>query len=167
MVLASITTKQFVLIDLDVFLGTENFAVYKLNHWYLFWRIILEILFYVVGAWFLVSKSDLIADKLTRKSNDQLQLSATKADLAELLIIAIGMLVIVSSIPEILSTVSRYLYFNEYGQEDRSLYWESKNRKAELLYSVFKLAVGLLATTNARMIARRLMRIGDKDVGSE
>ena len=79
----------------------------------------------------------------------------------ELAIITISGITIIDSLPEILKNTISYIYFNPYSRMEKSEYWTNKNT-SDLIYSILKLAVGLLAIINARLVSRRLIKIGEK-----
>ena len=115
----------------------------------------------IVGL-LLIIKSDWLTEKLKLKTTGDLGLNLNKADWIELTIIVISGLAIIYSIPEFLYKIVNYIYFNDYEKADRQLFWSGRN-KADVFYSVFKFATGLIFLLNARYISKRLTRIGDKD----
>lgn len=121
-------------------------------------------LFYLFGALILFSKSDSLVNILKIKSTEQIQIGVNKSDLIEIVVIAVGLYVLISAIPELLNKLTQFLYFNEYeDKEDRYLFWNKKERMAALVYSLFKIAAGFLTVINGRLIAIRLTKIGVKD----
>ena len=120
-----------------------------------------------VAAWIFIYKADTISSKLTKTSNENLGVSLGKAEFIELVIVAIGVVAIVNAIPEILRKLVHYLYFNEYGRQDKDLYWKDSNRKVEIVISIVKLAIGLIVVTNGRLIAKRLTKISNRDDSAE
>jgi|GEM_PF-2855730 hypothetical protein len=141
------------------FLGSDDNA----DAWFYVAQNIFDTLFYLVGAWYMIAKADLIASKLTKRESETLNISLTKFDTIELIVIAVGLITIVSGLPEILGKVTQFIYFNNYEPEDNYLFWNEKNKKAEIFFAVFKVAIGLLTILNGRLIAIRLTKIGDKD----
>src|SRR5690606_17654939 len=121
---------------------------------------IFNFIFNGIAAWLLFSKSEVIADKLEKNAVDQIELNVSKVFLIELVIIAISFLVIVFAIPEILNTVISFMYFNPYDRLETREYWTDQ-RKADISYSVLKFLSGLMALLNSRIIAKKLIRIGD------
>lgn len=114
------------------------------------------------------AKAELISLKLAGKRNDQLVVPLGKPDFIELVVLAIGTLAVVGAIPELMHKVSQYLYFNTYGRADNQ-FWDDKGNHAAVVYSMLKLAVGLVTVANARVLARRLSgrdeKPGDKHIG--
>jgi hypothetical protein len=103
----------------------EYFVLFNLT------LVILEFLFFTIGAWVLISKSDYISNILTKGSTDSIQLSVSKFDLIELIVIAVGLIVLVNAIPELLNKISHFLFFNEYeDKSDRHLFWSEKKQKS-------------------------------------
>ena len=172
--LINVVTKSFGLyLILLAFLAAKQLLTYtgwaqfygdhQADTYFYLGQIIFDLVFDLILAWLFISKSDFISSKLANKSNERVELNATKSDLIELVIIAVGTLTIVNAIPEILNKLTQYIYFNEYGRQDKDLYWKDSNRKTDIVFSGFKFAIGLVAITNGRLIAKRLTRIGDKD----
>jgi hypothetical protein len=110
----------------------------------------------------LIVKADWVTDKLKIQKTGDLKLNLEKADWIELVIVAVGSLTIIYSIPEFMHKIVNYVYFNDYEKADRHLFWTGKN-KADVFYSLFKFAVGLFFLLNARNFSKRLTRIGDRD----
>ena len=141
------------------FMGNDDNA----DAWFYVIQNILDTIFYLVGAWIMISKSDKISSKLITTETEPIKISLTKFDSIELIVIAIGLIAVVSGLPEILGKVTQFMYFNNYEPENNYLFWNEKNRKAEIFFSVFKVTIGLLTLLNGRLIAIRLTKIGDKD----
>jgi hypothetical protein len=110
----------------------------------------------------LIFKADWVTNKITPKATEKLDINLDKADWIELTLIVISGLTILYAIPETLQKLVSYIYFNPYDKNEKQFYWTNTN-KASIFYSIFKLAIGLLLISNARNVARRLTRIGDKD----
>lgn len=138
--------------------GDDNFSLY-----FYLGQNISDTIIYSIGAWLFIVKSEFVSNKVANIKPDEIQLTVSKSDLIEIVIIAIGVLSIVSSIPEILNKLTAYLYFNEFGRADKNLYWNENSRKADILFSVFKLAIGFVTILNGRLIAKKITCIGDKD----
>jgi hypothetical protein len=122
---------------------------------------------YAVAAWFMIVKSGRVANLLYKKDDEALLFKISNTDLIAAVIVAIGLLTIVNAVPEILNKVSHYVYFNEFDREEKGRFWTLNNRKADILYSVFKLAVGLVTLTNAKILSKYLTkgeRIDEKRV---
>jgi hypothetical protein len=122
---------------------------------------IFNVAFNSIAAWLLITKADLITSKIIRDTEDKTNFTTTKTDLIELVVIAISGLVIIDSMPEILNKLTHYIYFNPNDRIEKNEFWTSNN-KANLMYSIFKLAVGLVTIANGRLISRWLTKIGDK-----
>lgn len=144
------------------YIATTGFADADRSTYWTFGQILWTVIIYALFSCILIIKSGFVANALSRGS-DNVKIAVSKSDLIEVVIIAIGIFMVANSIPEILNHVSQYLYFNEYEEENASLYWTRNGKKAEILFSIFNVAVGLVTMTNGRMIAKRLTRIGDRD----
>jgi Sec-independent protein secretion pathway component TatC len=110
----------------------------------------------------LIFKADSITEKIRPAKTNRISLNIDKTDWIELSLIVISGLTIIHSIPEIMYKVVNYIYFNDYDKNEKQYFWTNQN-KANLIYSVFKFAVGLFFLLNARNFAGRLKRVGDKD----
>jgi hypothetical protein len=119
-------------------------------------------IFNLVFGTILIFKADWVADKINSKTSEKLNINLGKTDWIELTILVISGLTILYSIPEILHKLVSYIYFNDNDKNEKQFYWTNTN-KAAIFYSIFKLAIGLLLISNARNIAKRLKRVGDKE----
>src|SRR5882672_366094 len=88
--------------------GSDNFTLY-----FNLGQNLIDSIIYGIGAWILISKCESISSRLSNDKQGEIHLTASKADIIEIAIIAIGMLTIISAIPEILNKLTTYLYFNE------------------------------------------------------
>jgi hypothetical protein len=122
----------------------------------------IHLLFNIIAAWVLIKKADFVTGRIMTDTNDKLELNVKKTDLIELVIIGISGLLIIESTPELINKLVNYVYLNPYDRAEKNEFWTS-DTKANILYSVFKLAVGLVTIANSRLISRRLTKIGDKD----
>lgn len=118
--------------------------------------------FNLVFGLILIFKADWVTSRIVTKTSEKLDVNLDKTDWIELSLIVISALTILYSIPEIMQKIVSYIYFNPYDKNERQFYWTDTN-KASIFYSIFKLAIGLLLISNARNVARRLKRIGDKE----
>jgi len=156
-VIGVVNLKQLVIMGLpSLYRDYEESTIFYLG------LVLLDACFYFLAAWVLIKKSDWVAGRLTKDGGD-VNINIPKADLIEIVIIGICISVIVYALPEILNKLSRYLYFNEFSKNERNQFWDGKNQRAEIIYSVFKLAISLMVITNARWISKRLGTIGTKD----
>ncbi len=121
----------------------------------------LSFLFNGIASLILINKSAFIATKIFKESGNNLEIVINKIELIELVIITISGVLIINSIPNLLAHIINFIYFNPFDRMEKSEFWTNKNT-SDLIYSTFKLTVGLLTITNARLISRRLTKIGDK-----
>src|SRR5882724_10310516 len=119
---------------------------------------------YLAGAFFLISKSELISNWLVKNRGDQITMTSSYEELIEIVVIAISLVMVLNSIPEIIGKITQYIYLNEYDDEDQNFFWEAKGKKADIISSFLKLAVGFIAITNANLITRRLKKTRDDNV---
>lgn len=157
LVLAAISAKQIIYYGIGNLFLDQNHQVM----WFYLGLNLYEIIFYLLGAWVLVAKSEFVASKII-KVDTRVEIGVTKIDLIEIAVIIICVVFIVDAIPEILNKLTHYIYFSEHGRNERDLFWDDKNRRADIIYSILKFSFGLVVITNARMVAKRLTKIGDK-----
>lgn len=119
---------------------------------------ILNFIFNGIAAWILIGKSDFVVSKIIKESEDNFDVKVNKSDLMELVIIGISLLIIIGSIPEILFKLTTYIPLDRL---EKNEFWTPRNQ-GDILYSIFKLIVGLLTITNSRLISSRLTKIGDR-----
>lgn len=135
--------------------GTEGNYMILASHIYM-------AVFNLVIGLILIFKAGWIAEKIQVQKAEKLSLNLEKTDWIELSLIIVSVLAILYSIPEIMYKMVNYIYFNR-SDKIEDLYFRSKDNKAEILYSIFKFVAGLILLLNARNIARRLKKIGDKE----
>lgn len=112
----------------------------------------------------LTFKADIIVEKIVQSDGESLNINMRRTDLIELTIISIGILSILSAIPEILIRLVDYAYLNRHDYEEgsKSNYWDDANI-SNVLYSVFKLVAGIFLLLNARYLGRVFWRVGEKE----
>lgn len=112
----------------------------------------------------LISKADMVADKIVPSDTGAINITAGRTDLIELAIIAISTLAILSSVPEIIIKLVDYAYLNPHDYEDgtKSSYWNDANI-SNVIFSVLKLVAGLFLLLNARYLGRVLSQMGQKE----
>lgn len=123
---------------------------------------LVDVVLNIAIGFFLIRKAAWIAEKLSPLPAGELNVNLDNKGWIELALIIISAMTLLFSAPEILNKLGSYLYFNEYEENERHFFWTQRN-KADLFYSIFKFAVALVLLTNARNIATKLQKIGDKD----
>jgi hypothetical protein len=114
--------------------------------------------FNVMAAWILITKTEFVSRRILKGGTGVFELNVNKSDLIELVIIAIGILLIVNAVPVIFSILANYIPLSRLDKEE---YWSNRNQQ-DIFYSIFKFLVGLVTVSNGRLIARRLTKIGDR-----
>lgn len=155
LVYAFLDAKQLIFLGMSIEFGSDEFRQSLLY----FGQLTISFAVDIAIAAVLIYRSDSIANVLIKDAQEKIHLGVGKGDMIQLVVIAIGGIAIVSAIPEILSNVAQYLYFNQYGRDEMGLHWTSSNNKTDLVYSIVKLAVGLIAISNGGLLARWIARI--------
>src|SRR5690606_33955770 len=88
--------------------------------------------------------------------------SVTKTDIVELAIIVVGFIAMLYGVPVIFEKLISYAYFNEFEDEDRRYFWESRDTAA-MIYYVFQSVAGLFVLLNARHFARKFDKLSDRE----
>jgi Ca2+/Na+ antiporter len=123
---------------------------------------------YALVVWFLIYKSDQIANKISASGADtKLGIAISSVELLKIVVASIGLIMVTHSIPDILNHLAGFIYFNEYDGNSKMSFWDVKDRKTYLLFGIFKLAVGLIVITNAGSLSKKLMRIGAREENSQ
>jgi hypothetical protein len=149
----------------DIFFYETVFQFYEDDNSTLYFMVgqcAFNFIFNLLAAWILICKSKWITSKIIKNPNETIEFTIQKTDLIELILIAISGLLIIHSFPEILNKMTNYIYLNPYDRIEKDAFWTSK-QKADIAYSIFKFATGILILTNTRQLAKRLTKIGDKD----
>jgi hypothetical protein len=121
------------------------------------------LVFNTVAGLLMVFKADWISDKLRTPANGYINSALEKTDIIELVLIAIGVIAILYSVPEMLYKLVTYAYFNDYDENEERLFWTDGNNLSNMLFSAFKFVAGLFLLLNARNFARRLRRAGERE----
>jgi hypothetical protein len=121
-----------------------------------------KLLFNLIVAVLLVFKSDWTAIKLRPDDTEPLKINLLKSDWIELAIIVISGLTIIYSVPEIMFKLVNFIYFNDFDENERQLFWTNKN-KADIFYSIFKFIIALFCLLNSRNFSKRLIRLADRE----
>jgi hypothetical protein len=120
------------------------------------------VLFNIVAGLFLIYKADWITGQLKAPTNGYIRITLEKTEIIEVVLIAISILAILHSIPEMLYRLVSYAYFNQYEPHERTRFWSDGNT-SDMLFSIFKFVAGLFLLLNARHLARRLTRVGNRE----
>ena len=159
LVYAFLSVKQLIIYGVSIDFN-DNRYTQSLSY---FGQLSIGFTFDIVVAVVLIYKADLISRILTRDSNERVNLGVSKFDLIQLVIVFIGGLAIVDAIPEILSRIAQYLYFNQYGRDEMGLFWTDSENKTEIVYSVVKLAIGLIFIANGGLVAKWVTRVDRRE----
>jgi len=133
-----------------------------------FFMVLISQLVYLISnvciAWYLIMRSEVIIAKVVKADDqDNVRVSTlSKQDWIELVIIGVGIFVVVHAIPEMLYKLVNYIHLNPFDRNEKDAFWEVNNNKGDFIFSIFKVVVGIIAITNARLISGRLIRMGDK-----
>jgi hypothetical protein len=148
----------------DIFVygaGAHLYGAEDTSWYYFYGEQFFNLIFNGIAAWLLLSKSQFITSKIIQNTEDKIDLNISKIDLIELAVIIIAGLLIINSIPEILNKLIHYIYFNPYDKIEKDRFWTSDS-KADIFYSISKLAVGLLTITRGRQISKLLTKLGEE-----
>ncbi len=119
----------------------------------------------LIIAFLLFSRSEWIVNKLDRNGNeDGGILPATRALYLELTVVAIGIFLFASAIPEIITSFVQYVLVNKRDNDALRIFW-SGNRTEILISSVVESVVALVIVSNGKSIAKRIDRIGNINAG--
>lgn len=151
---------------MQAFINVKDTIIYAIqlqngDQWINIFFIGQTLIFNGIAAVFLIRKSALIANLFFKKSESNLEIVFNKVDLTELIIITIGGIVVINSIPSLLSQIINFIYFNPYSRMDKNEYWTNRNT-FDLIYFTFRIIVGLLVIANARLISGRIIKLSDK-----
>ena len=113
---------------------------------------------FVLG-YFLTFKSESITKRIFKFDSKTIDIGLEKTDWIEISLVTIGIIAIVFSVPQILSTIVDNIYFHNHRE---SVFW-TLNRKTDTLYGLFKLLAGLFLILNARNFAKKIVRRGEND----
>jgi hypothetical protein len=149
------------LTDLILFVITSSQGDHNTSNFPFFSGLWFKVLAYAIAGGLLIRKSSTISNKVVQGSTGKVDLAVNKTDLIEIIIIGISFMIIIHAIPSIFNKTINYMYFNPYERDEKSKFWDAQN-KAEIVYAVFKLFVGVVAVMNARLISRKLNQIGNK-----
>jgi len=133
-----------------------------------FFVVLISQLVYLVSnvciAWYLIMRADVIVSKVMKVSDqDGTGVSASsKQDWIELVIIGVSIFVVLQAIPEMLYKLVNYIHLNPFDRNEKDAFWAVNNNRGDFIFSIFKVVVGIIAITNARLISGRLIRMGDK-----
>lgn len=86
-------------------------------------------------------------------------LGLTKVDWLEIGIVVVGIIAVTFALPEILYKVADSIYF----KRKPSAFYEDLDSRSEILYSLFKLLIGLIVMMYSRQISKAIMKRGEKD----
>jgi hypothetical protein len=150
--------KQFLAIFLSSGFLQDDMGEY---YYYTTGLAVFDLLVYGSIAWVLIARAEHIAVKIG-SSSEASPVQIGKQELIEVVVVGVSLSVFIHALPQILSIISNYVYFNEYDRIEKDKFWQAYNRKTHLLSAVFECIVALIALLNSRLIALRLHRIGKR-----
>jgi hypothetical protein len=122
--------------------------------------------FTLFGAVLLARRSQWIADILIREEENEFTFSLDRVVLLELAVIIVGLVSAVSGAVHVLNSFVLYVQNNnDHESGVAELFWKREGRLESLIIAVIELIIGVLVTSNGKVIAKRIIRIGDKNAG--
>jgi hypothetical protein len=135
---------------------TNGYQGIELYFWY--FGYIARALVSLIVFCFAIFRTEWIANKILGR-DEPIKLLENKLDLLEVTLVVIGILAILSALPELLYQLVNLIYFHNHAE---SPYWTSSKQGTIFRY-IFQLGLGFFVVMNARNFAKKLQRIGVKD----
>ena len=135
---------------------------YRDNAWMSTLFILINLVLLIVVGLILIYKADRISRRLGPADVGAMTSPVTKIDIIEIVIITIGFVAILDSVPLVLQKLVSYAYFNDYQPHERNLYWGS-NEIAAMIFAVFEFISGMFLLFNARHFAKGLHRLSERE----
>ena len=118
----------------------------------------MTLLYFVLG-YFGTLKAEVITKRISKPDTKTIDLGLGKTEWMEISLVTVGVIAIIFSIPQILSTIVDNVYFHNHQESE---FW-TLSRKTDTFYGVFKLVTGLFLILNARNFAKKIVLRGEKD----
>ena len=109
-------------------------------------------------AYFALFRTELISNKISKSSQEAVELGVTKTDLLEIALAIVAILTILSSIPDLLTQQVNSIYYH-----DNELEFWTTDAKNQLFKNLFMLVAGFFLLLNARNFSKWIVKNGSQD----
>lgn len=130
--------------------------------WLMFGGMFINLITNILFFWIFAFKSENVLEflKIGNKSivEEKYLLGLKKVDWLEIGIVVVGIIAITFALPEILYKVADSIYF----KRKPSAFYEDSDSRPEILYSFFKIVIGLIVVVYSRQISKAIIKRGKK-----
>lgn len=123
---------------------------------------VLAILYLIAGLLTFRKPASVLRILRPGMDEEDVVLPAEKIFWIELIAISLSLWFLLSTLPELLGTLVNFIYDNPNDEGEKLNYWTIRT-SWDFGYVILKIVIAILILFNARNIARRLTRMGDRD----
>lgn len=143
-----------------IFMLVGNSAFdYGIDTWFIYSGIFITVVVEFFFSYVATLRTELITNRIGKLGNEPFELPTNKTSLLEITLAAIGIITIVSSIPDLLYKAVDAIYFHNHKESE---FWTRPTR-SEVFRAAFILVIGCFLLMNSRNFAKKIVKRGELD----